>query len=48
MQGKVYRTFDSVCPCMALVTDTAPPNTPMVEIVLPVGSTVSNSGAESL
>jgi hypothetical protein len=48
MQGKAYRTFNSVCPCMALVTDAALPSTPMAEIVLPAGSTVSSFGAESL
>lgn len=47
MQGKAWKTFDSVCPCMALVTGVAPLNTPMAEIVLPAGSTVSSFGAES-
>jgi hypothetical protein len=48
MQGKAYRTFDSLCPCMAPITGAALPNTPMAETVLPVGSTASSFGAESL
>jgi hypothetical protein len=47
MQGKAYRTFDALCPCMAPITGAAPPNTPMAETVLLAGSTVLSFGAEN-